>query len=74
MPSCVNLVTCGVEMRNETVFHIGLSLLFITVALGLVGYVKNIVLLLQADIITGYELVRGMGIVFPPLGAIMGFF
>lgn len=42
--------------------------------LGLVGWVWNIIKIVGADAITGFELVRIAGIFVAPLGAVLGYF
>jgi len=43
--------------------------------LGAVGYVKNIVKLVEHrnDPIVTEEVVRGVGVIFPPVGMVMGY-
>ena len=44
------------------------------IILGTIGWVMNIFKLFGADTITGMEVVRAIGILFAPLGAIVGWF
>ena len=51
------------------------AFLFALVGLaGLVGWVWNIVKLIQADALGGMEVARVAGIFVAPLGAVLGFF
>lgn len=43
-------------------------------ALPVFGYVNNIVLLAQTSDIIGFTVLRAMGVILVPLGAILGFF
>lgn len=50
---------------------------FITVVIGLLifsGWLVNIVKLAQADSFTGFEALRAIGVLFFPVGALLGFF
>lgn len=44
------------------------------IILGTIGWVMNIFKLFGADAIAGMEVVRAIGILFAPLGAIVGWF
>lgn len=59
-------------MRNDNVL-LELSLFFLMI-LAIVGYVWNIVKLVQSDVITGMVIARVAGIFLLPLGAILGYF
>lgn len=59
-------------MRNDNVL-LELSLVFLMI-LAIVGYVWNIVKLVQSDVITGMVIARVAGIFLLPLGAILGYF
>lgn len=52
--------------------------LFLTVliamVLGFIGWLMNIVKLIQADAFTGLEVGRAIGIFLAPIGAILGWF
>jgi hypothetical protein len=50
--------------------------MFAAVVLGIGGWIANIVKLVGMDFahITGMLVVRGLGVIVPPLGAVLGFF
>lgn len=42
--------------------------------LGLFGWIQNIILIIQSDVVTGMVIARVCGVFIAPLGAIMGYF
>lgn len=49
-------------------------ILWLIIAVSAWGYGWNIVKLIGADVLTGLEIARAIGIVVFPLGAVLGFF
>ena len=58
-------------MKNRDLTNIFAILLILALC---VGYFLNIAKLIEMEGITGFFVVRGIGIVVVPLGSIMGFF
>ena len=58
-------------------FGIGIIGMFLLLAVGLVGWILNIISIADAGTPsewTGFIIVRAIGIVVAPLGAVLGFF
>jgi hypothetical protein len=59
----------------RSLFALVLGLVYITITLALVvGWIWNIVKLVQADTVSGMEIARVAGIFIAPLGALLGYF
>lgn len=56
-------------MKSDTLAALALGGLFM---LALFGWVNNIILIAQADVINGFFVLRCLGVLVAPLGAILG--
>ena len=60
---------------NRSTYVGAVALMTIIAAIvGLIGWVLNIVSLCQSDAITGMVVARVVGVFFPILGAVLGYF
>ena len=50
------------------------SVLVVFVGVGIVGWVNNIIALAHAETLTGFVVLRVVGIFIAPLGAVLGWF
>ena len=57
-----------------TVGITGLLVMLAIIALALYGYVVNIIQLFAADAFNGMVVARGIGVVIPFLGSVLGYF
>jgi hypothetical protein len=53
---------------------VSLIIWFILIMLGLTGWIVNLVKLFHLDAFGGEAIVRTIGVVVPPIGAILGYF
>lgn len=61
-------------MRRNKDYSGGFFLfVFIVAVIGVVGWVKNIIALVALDAVTGFALLRAVGIFVAPLGAVLGY-